>query len=87
MRPEAAQNKENKMQNKIYAVEAHRAYGEYHCYIVGVFTSKEKAIKEADIEADFRGGKYYAEVIELQINKNDMQNKQSVIYSNKQKSL
>jgi hypothetical protein len=53
------------MASKIYTVHAYR-YGdrERHSYSVGVYSKKEKALKAADFECNYRGGKYECEVIE-----------------------
>lgn len=48
----------------VYAVLARR-YGsqESHSYVVGVFSAEDKAIKAAEREESYRGGKYDCEVI------------------------
>ena len=47
-----------------YTVTAYR-WGdrEKHSYVVGVYTRDFKAIKAADVEQDYRGGKYACEVL------------------------
>jgi len=52
------------MSQYIYTVVAYR-YGdrEKHSYVVGVYTRDFKAIKAADVEMDYRGGKYNVEVL------------------------
>lgn len=66
------------MKQVIYIVEAHR-WGdrELHHYIVGAFTKKAQAIKCADAEAQYRGGKYACIVEEtiMDIYKADEENK------------
>jgi len=54
----------------LYIIHAFR-YGnhENHSYLVGVFTDKETALKEADTEEDYRGGKYECEVTEWEVDK------------------
>lgn len=48
----------------VYTVTAWRyASFENHSYLVGVFTSPDKAIYAADSEEDFRGGKYSCEIL------------------------
>ena len=49
----------------VYTVNAWR-FGnrENHSYIVGVYSRKEKALKAAEVEEEYRGGKYTCEVIE-----------------------
>jgi len=53
------------MKNLIYTVHAYR-YGdrELHSYSVGVYSKKHAALKCADAENKYRGGKYECEVIE-----------------------
>lgn len=58
------------MINIVYTVHAYRwGNRENHSYLVGVYSKKEKALKAAYIEEDFRGGKYKCEVLEWIINK------------------
>ena len=54
---------------KFYTVHAYR-FGdrERHSYSVGVYNKKSKALKGADIEEEYRGGKYLCEVLECNIN-------------------
>lgn len=53
------------MKPLIYTVHAYRwGFRERHNYIVGVYSKKNKALKAADTEEDFRGGKYVCEVLE-----------------------
>lgn len=56
------------LDNKVYTVHAYR-FGdrEKHSYIVGVYSSAEKALKEAELEECNRAGKYTCEVIEWEI--------------------
>lgn len=53
----------------VYNVHAYR-FGnrDDHSYLVGVFTSKEKALAAAEAEFDYRGHKYYCEVLETTLN-------------------
>ena len=53
------------MKSKIYTVHAYR-WGDREChgYSVGVYTKKHKAIKDAEDEEQYRGGKYECEVLE-----------------------
>ena len=53
------------MRHKIYTVHAYR-WGdrERHSYSVGVYSKKHAALKAAEAEAEWRGGKYECEVIE-----------------------
>ena len=61
--------------NKIvYVVQSYRfADYESHSYIVGVFSTKEKAKDQARKEEEFRGGKYACTIMTLEMDKNDMQ--------------
>ena len=54
---------------KTYIVTAFR-YGkrENHSYISGVFTKKAQAIKDAEEETTYRGGKYSCQVEEMILN-------------------
>lgn len=56
------------MKNRIYTVRACR-WGdtETHSYIVGVYPKKHAAQKAAEIEEDYRGGKYECEVLEWEL--------------------
>lgn len=49
----------------IYTVHAYR-WGDRQChsYSVGVFSKKHAALKAAQTESDYRGGKYECEVLE-----------------------
>lgn len=53
------------MKRNIYTVHAYR-WGdrELHSYSVGVYSKKHDALKAAEAEAEWRGGKYECEVIE-----------------------
>lgn len=53
----------------IYTVTAYR-WGdrEKHSYIVGVYNQKDAALKAAEFEEDYRGGKYGCEVLEWDLN-------------------
>jgi hypothetical protein len=53
----------------IYVVTAYR-FGdrELHSYVVGAFDTAEKAIKQAKIEREWRGGKYECEVRSMEVN-------------------
>ena len=50
----------------VYVVTMYR-WGDRDChsYILGVFTKKAKAEKAALAEKEYRGGKYYPEVLEM----------------------
>lgn len=54
--------------SNVYVTLAHR-FGDYelHSYIVGVSTTKDLAVRLAEEEADFRGGKYGCVVREVQV--------------------
>ena len=56
------------LDNKVYTVHSYR-FGdrENHSYIVGVYSSPEKALKEAELEELNRRGEYVCEVIEWEI--------------------
>jgi hypothetical protein len=53
---------------KVYTVDAFR-WGdrENHSYLVGVYSTKEKAEKAARQEEVYRGGKYECEILEWDI--------------------
>lgn len=53
----------------LYVVTAYR-YGnrEKHSYVVGVFDTELEAVEVAEEIPEERAGKYYAEVIKLQLN-------------------
>lgn len=53
------------MSKTIYTVHAYR-WGdrECHSYSVGVYSHKHAALKAAQTESDYRGGKYECEVLE-----------------------
>lgn len=53
------------MRPTVYTVQACR-WGdrERHSYIVGVYPKKAAAIKAAEVEEEYRGGKYSCEVME-----------------------
>jgi hypothetical protein len=55
----------SKISKTIYTVHAYR-WGdrERHSYTVGVYSTENSAMKAADIEEDYRGGKYTCEVLE-----------------------
>jgi len=45
-------------------------FRDMHHYFLGSYTTKEKAVKEAEAEKEYRGGsKYYPEIFEFEINK------------------
>jgi hypothetical protein len=52
------------LKTKVYTVHAYK-WGdrELHSYSVGVFGSKDAALKEAECHRTYRGGKYECEVI------------------------
>ncbi len=53
------------MSKIVYTVHAYR-WGdrERHSYSVGVYSKKHAALKAAQTESDYRGGKYECEVLE-----------------------
>lgn len=53
------------MKPTVYTVHAYR-WGdrECHSYSVGVYSKKHAALKAAQTESDYRGGKYECEVLE-----------------------
>lgn len=53
------------MKQTVYTVHAYR-WGdrELHSYTVGVYPKKHAALKAAEVEASWRGGKYECEVLE-----------------------
>ena len=53
------------MKPTVYTVHAYR-WGdrELHSYSVGVYSKKHTALKAAQTESDYRGGKYECEVLE-----------------------
>ena len=56
--------------NSVNVVTAYRyANRNSHTYIVGVFTFPEDAIYSAELEEDDRSGKYYCEVVQLDLNR------------------
>ena len=55
--------------NNIYIVTAYRFGDKHnHSYVVGSFSTKEEAIRQAKIEEEWRGGKYDCEVIAMKLN-------------------
>ena len=55
--------------NNIYIVTAYRFGDKHnHSYVVGAFSTKEEAIRQAKIEEEWRGGKYDCEVIVMRLN-------------------
>ena len=53
------------MKSKIYTVHAYRwGLRNTHSYSVGVYSKKHAALKAAEAEKEWRGGKYECEVIE-----------------------
>lgn len=61
----------------VYTVHAFR-FGdtERHSYIVGVFSSDEQAVKAAEEEEKYRGGKYRCEVLVWSLNEGIEQGKE-----------
>lgn len=56
------------MKTIVYNVHAYRwGERESHSYLVGVYSKKHRALKEADTEEQYRGGKYTCEVLEVTI--------------------
>ena len=41
-----------------------------HSYVLGIYTKKNAAIKAAECESEYRGGKYAPEVLEMKPNIN-----------------
>lgn len=54
----------------VYVVTMYRwGSRENHSYVLGVYTKKSLALKEAEKEQTYRGGvKYYPEVLEVELN-------------------
>ena len=57
--------------NDLYVVTMYR-WGDRdgHSYVLGVYTKKNAAINAAESEAEYRGGKYAPEVLEVKPNVN-----------------
>jgi hypothetical protein len=57
------------MKQTVYTVNAYR-WGDHemHSFIVGVYAKKHAALKAAETEEEYRGGKYECEVLEWTIN-------------------
>ncbi len=57
------------MKEKVYVVHAYR-YGdrERHSYTVGAFLTPEQAKHAAELETDYRGGKYSCEILAFFLN-------------------
>jgi hypothetical protein len=56
------------MKPEVYTVQACRwGNRENHSYIVGVYPKKAQAIKAAESEEEYRGGKYACEVLEWEL--------------------
>jgi hypothetical protein len=54
---------------KLYIVTMYRwGNRENHSYVIGAFTKKQKALDEGEREAQYRGGKYDPEVLEVDPN-------------------
>ena len=53
----------------IYVVTAYR-FGdrESHSYVVGAFDNEEESLKQANLEREWRGGKYECEVRSMELN-------------------
>ena len=68
------------MKQIVYTVQAYR-FGDKnaHSYIVGVYSKKHAAIKEAEREQSFRGNKYSCEVRELTMDVDTWTNEPKVI--------
>ena len=54
--------------NTVFVVMANKVYSD-HSYFVGVYSKKAQAIKAANTEESFRGGKYECEIIKHELNK------------------
>jgi hypothetical protein len=51
----------------MFVVTAHRfADTELHSYVVGIFSKFDQAIEAATIEEEYRGGKYYCRILEVE---------------------
>ncbi len=56
---------------KLYIVTMYRwGSRENHSYVIGVFSSEQKAGDAGDAEHKYRGGKYDPEIIEVEIDVN-----------------
>lgn len=57
------------MGKSVYLVTMYR-FGdrERHSYTIGIFTTKSKAQRAAEIEESYRGGKYTAEILRIFLN-------------------
>jgi len=55
------------MRTKVYVVTMYRWRDrENHSYVLGVYTTREKAVKAGEREREYRGGnKYYPECLEV----------------------
>ena len=71
-----------KQENNIYIVTAYR-FGckENHSYVLGAFSTKEEAIRQAKIEEEWRGGKYDCEVIVMKLNDSLKYKNYEVVYT------
>lgn len=65
--------------NKVYVVHAVR-FSESHSYVVGVYTTKTKAMKRADLESEHRGRKYSLHVYEISLNQTGPEKQMKQIY-------
>jgi len=67
--------------NNIYIVTAYRFGDKHnHSYVVGSFSTKEEAIRQAKIEEEWRGGKYDCEVIAMRLNESLKYKNYEIIY-------
>jgi|GEM_PF-3298420 len=69
---------------KYYVVTAYKwADRSAHSYVVGVYDKKAMAIKQADAETEYRGGKYSCEVLECGMNIHHKGHRPKEIYISK----
>jgi len=66
---------------KTFVVTAYKfADRSAHSYVVGVYNKKAMAIKMADAETEYRGGKYSCEVLECGMNANHKGHRPKEVY-------
>ena len=67
---------------QIFIVTAYRwGNKECHSYVLGAFSTKEEAIRQAKIEEEWRGGKYDCEVIVMKLNDSLKYKNYEVVYT------
>lgn len=76
-----SKEKESESLGDVFIVTAYR-YGdkESHSYVVGAFNNKEEAIKQSNIEREWRGGKYECEVKSMKLNETLKYKNYEVVY-------